>query len=205
MLELYYSSNTVEAGIDEVGRGCLAGPVYAAAVILPKDIDDSPEYEIIKDSKKLSAKKRESLTTFIKEKALAYGIGIVDSTEIDEINILQASYKAMHRALDKLSIIPDHIIVDGNRFVPYLSNEGDFVAHQCVPGGDNIYMSIAAASIIAKYHRDEYMINLAKNKDFEKYAWEKNKGYGTKEHRDAIVKFGISKFHRTTFGICKRY
>ncbi len=206
LLKLFYSDDQIEVGIDEVGRGCLCGPVYAAAVILPKTFPDDIYLEI-KDSKKLSKKKRVMLCEYIKKNALDWSVGYVKAAEIDDINILQASFKAMHNALDNLQkVIPEHIIVDGNMFKPYYNpNSEDFMTHTCVIDGDNKYLSIAAASILAKESRDEYMAKLHNKYEYlQKYGWDKNKGYATKQHRSAILEHGITKYHRQTFGICKR-
>jgi len=205
MLKFYYNEEELEVGIDEVGRGCLSGPIYAAAVIWPKYLRDE-KCAMIKDSKKLSAKKREMLVDFIKKNAIGYSIGIVTEKEIDEINILQASFKAMHLAIDGLNIIPESIIVDGDRFKPYIDKNGDFITHTCITNGDNKYMAIAAASILAKVARDNFMKDLSsKYPILQRYDWINNKGYGTKKHREAIVIYGLSPYHRKTFGICKKY
>lgn len=188
MLELKYKPNCLEAGCDEAGRGCLAGPVVAAAVILPDHFSN----ELLNDSKQLSEKQRAKLRPIIEQEALAWAVAYVDNHEIDEINILNASILAMHRALGQLSVQPEHIIVDGNRFKPYGS-----IPHLCVVKGDGKYMSIAAASILAKTHRDEYMENL--HGQFPVYNWKKNKGYPTREHRQGIADYGITDFHRTSF------
>lgn len=188
MLELKYKPNCLEAGCDEAGRGCLAGPVVAAAVILPDHFSN----ELLNDSKQLSEKQRAKLRPIIEQEALAWAVAYVDNHEIDEINILNASILAMHRALGQLSIQPEHIIVDGNRFKPYGSTP-----HLCIVKGDGKYMSIAAASILAKTHRDEYMENL--HGRFPAYNWKKNKGYPTREHRRGIADYGITDFHRTSF------
>jgi len=177
-----------EAGCDEAGRGCLAGPVFAAAVILPADFS----HPLLNDSKKLSERARELLRPIIESEAIAYCVSYSSSVEIDEINILNASILAMHRALDGLSIIPEHILVDGNRFKQYKN-----IAHTCVVGGDGEYASIAAASVLAKTYRDSYMRKLAK--EFPQYGWERNMAYPTKEHRAAIERFGLSKHHRVSF------
>ena len=178
----------IEAGCDEAGRGCLCGPVACAAVILPPDF----VCEELNDSKKLSEKKREELRPIIEEKALAWSVVMVSPQEIDEINILNASIIGMHRALENLKITPQHILVDGNRFKPFRN-----IPHTTVVKGDATYMSIAAASILAKTHRDELMAKLAE--DFPGYAWEINKGYPTKAHRRAIAEFGVTPHHRKTF------
>ena len=190
MLELKYDTTLIEAGCDEAGRGCLAGPVFAAAVILP----DSFQNDLLNDSKQLSEKQRDRLRPIIEREALAWAVASVDNHEIDEINILNASILAMHRALDQLSIRPQHIIVDGNRFKKY-----EEIPHVCVVKGDGKYMSIAAASILAKTHRDEFMYKL--HEQFPYYNWQKNKGYPTQEHRDKIKEFGITDFHRKSFNL----
>jgi ribonuclease HII len=179
-----------EAGTDEAGRGCLAGPVTAAAVILPPDFS-SP---LLKDSKILSVKQREIARIEIEKEALSYGIVHIDHIIIDDINILNASILAMHKALEKLNVKPRHILVDGNRFRPY----GD-ISHECIVKGDGKYMSIAAASILAKCARDAYMENL--HQQFPVYNWSKNKGYPTREHRIAVQQFGLSEYHRKSFKI----
>ena len=178
----------IEAGCDEAGRGCLCGPVACASVILPPDF----ECEELNDSKQLSEKKREELRILIEGNALAWSVVMVSPEEIDEINILNASITGMHRALDKLQIVPQHILVDGNRFKPYKD-----IPHTTVVKGDATYMSIAAASILAKTHRDELMKKLAV--EFPGYGWEINKGYPTKAHREAIALLGVTPCHRKTF------
>lgn len=193
MLELKYNSLVIEAGCDEAGRGCLAGPVFAAAVILP----DGFSNELLNDSKQLSEHQRAQLRPVIEREALAWAVASVDNHEIDEINILNASILAMHRALEQLSIAPQHIIVDGNRFKPYKD-----IPHLCIVKGDGKYMSIAAASILAKTHRDEYMENL--HRQFPVYNWKKNKGYPTKEHRKGIEEYGTTDYHRLSFNLLDR-
>lgn len=178
----------IEAGCDEAGRGCLAGPVVAAAVILP----DGFSNELLNDSKQLSEKQRAQLRPLIEREALAWAVAFADNHEIDRINILNASILAMHRALDQLSVRPEHIIVDGNRFKKY----GE-IPHLCIVKGDGKYMSIAAASVLAKTHRDEYMENL--HQQFPVYNWKKNKGYPTREHRQGIEQFGTTDYHRLSF------
>ena len=190
MLELKYKTNCIEAGCDEAGRGCLAGPVFAAAVILPDDFSN----EWLNDSKQLSEKQRSRLRTVIEQEALAWAVASVDNHEIDQINILNASILAMHRALDQLTVRPEHIIVDGNRFKPYSQ-----IPHLCIVKGDGKYMSIAAASILAKTHRDEYMEKL--HQQFPYYNWQKNKGYPTREHREGIARYGTTDFHRMSFNL----
>ena len=176
------------AGVDEAGRGCLAGPVFAAAVILPKNFRNS----ILTDSKQLSDKQRKELRPIIEAEAIAWAVGIVSAEEIDEINILRASFEAMHRAIKKLKIIPEHLLIDGNRFNAYKD-----IPHTCIVEGDAKYLNIAAASILAKTYRDDYMDAL--HEKFPHYHWIKNKGYGTKQHRAAIMEFGITDHHRKTF------
>lgn len=188
MLELHYDKSKIEAGCDEAGRGCLAGPVVAAAVILPKNFKN----EILTDSKILSEKKRELLRPIIEKEAIAWGVGIVSPEEIDEINILNASFLAMHRAIDKLNKTPNLLLIDGNRFNKYKKTE-----HVCIVKGDGKYLPIAAASILAKTYRDDIL--KAYHKEFPDYDWNKNKGYPTKAHRQAIRDFGTTNYHRKSF------
>jgi len=188
MLKSYMYSNLVEAGCDEAGRGCLAGPVFAAAVILPAGFS----HPLINDSKQMSAKQRYYMREIIKIHAVSYGIAMACNEEIDDLNILNASILAMHRALDNLQTIPEHIIVDGNYFAQWYS-----VPFRTIIKGDSKYQSIAAASILAKTYRDDYMNRL--HIDYPQYDWEQNKGYPTRKHREAIFKFGASTFHRKTF------
>jgi ribonuclease HII len=183
----------IEAGIDEAGRGCLAGPVFAAAVILPYNpSDDLLQY--LNDSKKLTHNRRTILRTQIEEESVAWSVAMADNHEIDKINILNASYLAMHRAIEKLDIKPQLLLVDGNRFRPFES-----INHQCIIKGDGLYYSIAAASILAKTWRDEFM--LEKHHEFPQYQWNKNKGYPTVEHRKAIYEHGASPLHRKSFNM----
>lgn len=188
MLLSHYYEGLVEAGCDEAGRGCLAGSVYAAAVILPPDYEN----ELLNDSKKLSAKKRYTLRAEIERDAVAWAVGVVTPEEIDKINILNASFLAMHRALDQLKVRPEAIIVDGNRFKPY--QELPFTT---IVKGDGKYLSIAAASILAKTYRDDYMQALAK--EYPQYDWQSNMGYPTKKHRQAISEHGVTPYHRKSF------
>ena len=188
LLKAYYKKNILEAGCDEAGRGCLAGPVVAAAVVLPPNYSNS----MLNDSKKLSEKKRSLLREQIEKDALDYAVAFIDNCEIDRINIQKASIKAMHCAVDKLRTLPEHLIIDGNRFYPYKD-----IPYQCVVKGDGKYLSIAAASILAKTYRDEFMVSLGKK--FPRYLFAKHKGYPTKEHRRAIQEFGITDHHRRTF------
>lgn len=178
----------MEAGCDEAGRGCLAGPVVAAAVILPPDFSN----DLLNDSKQLTAKQRASLRTIIESEAEAWAVAFVSPEEIDRINILQASIKAMHKAIDQLTTVPQYLLVDGNRFKPYRD-----IPHECIIKGDAKMMSIAAASILAKTHRDEYMETIAK--EFPAYGWERNKGYPTRDHRAAIAAHGTTPYHRLSF------
>lgn len=190
MLLPYLKENCVEAGCDEAGRGCLAGAVYAAAVILPPDFKN----ELLNDSKQLTGKQRYALREVIEKEAVDYAIGIVSPEEIDKINILNASFLAMHRALDALKVRPEHLLIDGNRFRKYQD-----VAHTTVVKGDGKYMSIAAASILAKTYRDDYMQRL--HEEFPVYDWNHNKGYPTRKHREAIRRYGESPYHRKTFNL----
>ena len=192
-------------GIDEAGRGPLVGPVTAAAVIwdieyVPETKDDEKLLELVKDSKKLSEKNRVRVAEFIKKHAKAYSIADVDNVTIDEINILKATYLAMHRALKALGMEFDKIYVDGNSFKPYMGNDGMFVPHTCITNGDNNLFQIAAASILAKTHRDALIKQIhEKNENYRVYSWDKNKGYGTKVHMEAIKQHGITPLHRRTF------
>lgn len=190
MLQPFFHKIKTEAGLDEAGRGCFAGPVFAAAVILPKDFS-SP---LLNDSKQLSAKQRTALRTIIEKESISYAVASVSNEEIDATNILKASFKAMHLAIDSLKIKPQLLLVDGNRFTPYPS-----LRHACIIKGDGIYASIAAASILAKTYRDEYMEQL--HLEFPAYSWNNNKGYGTAEHRLAIRENGLCKYHRKSFQI----
>lgn len=188
MLLPYLEANRIEAGCDEAGRGCLAGSVFAAAVILPPDFRNND----LNDSKQLSEKKRYALRPVIEKEAIAWAVGIVTPEEIDKINILKASFLAMHRAIDQLNVRPEHLLIDGNRFTPYPD-----IHHTTVVKGDGKYLSIAAASILAKTYRDDYMNELAK--EYPDYHWTENKGYPTKAHREAIRAIGITPYHRKTF------
>lgn len=198
-------NNEVLIGIDEAGRGPLCGCVAAVCVIWdpnfePKTKEETKLLNMIKDSKKLSAKNREKLSVFIKNNAVEYAIGTVDNIEIDKINILQATFKAMHLALDQIKTPFDRIIVDGDKFKPYIDLKGDFIPHMCIKGGDNKLLQIAAASIIAKVHRDQLITDLHNSDEkLQCYGWDKNKGYGTKIHMEALRKYGPSAYHRRTF------
>ncbi len=188
MLEAYYTKDVIEAGCDEAGRGCLAGPVFAAAVILPPDFKS----ELLNDSKQLSEKNRYALRPLIEQEAIAWGIGVVTAPEIDAINILKASFLAMHRAIEQLKVQPQALLIDGNRFTPYKE-----IPFTCMVKGDGRFLSIAAASILAKTYRDDYMLQLAE--EYPSYGRQQNKGYPTRAHREAISKHGITPYHRKTF------
>lgn len=187
-MQPYLEQGRIEAGCDEAGRGCLAGPVFAAAVILPEGYCN----ELLNDSKKLSEHRRDELRTIVERDALAWAVGVVTAEEIDHINILNASFLAMHRAIDALTVRPEHLLIDGNRFKPYRD-----IPHTCIVKGDGKMMSIAAASILAKTHRDEFMARI--HEEFPQYAWNINKGYPTKAHRAAISQYGPSPYHRKSF------
>ena len=188
MLLPYMEAGRIEAGCDEAGRGCLAGAVYAAAVILPPDFHN----EELNDSKQLSERRRYALRPIIEAEAVAWAVGVVTPEEIDRINILKASFLAMHRAIEQLRMRPEHLLIDGNRFTPYPG-----IGHTTVVKGDGKYLSIAAASVLAKTYRDDYMNRLAA--EYPEYAWDVNKGYPTRAHREAIRRYGITPYHRKTF------
>jgi len=188
MLLPFHKKHVIEAGCDEAGRGCLAGPVMAAAVILPPDY----KHALLNDSKIITKKNRVILRQEIEKEAVSWAVGVYSNTEIDKVNILNASFLAMHRAVDKLSIVPEHLIIDGNRFIQYRD-----IAHECIIKGDGKYLSIAAASILAKTYRDDYMEELAV--EFSEYGWQTNAGYPTKSHRQAIRDHGVTPHHRMSF------
>jgi ribonuclease HII len=190
MLLSRFQYEYLEAGCDEAGRGCLAGPVFAAAVILPDDF----EHNLLNDSKQLSEEIRYQLRNEIEQKAIAHAVGVVDNIEIDAINILNASFLAMHRAIEKLHLSPQFLIIDGNRFNKYQN-----IPHQCIVEGDAKYFSIAAASILAKTYRDDYMKQIAA--EHPEYDWHKNKGYPTIKHRETVMKIGYTPYHRRTFRV----
>ncbi|MBO7271270.1 MAG: ribonuclease HII [Bacteroidaceae bacterium] len=190
MLKQYQREGVIEAGCDEAGRGCLAGDVYAAAVILPPDFTN----ELLNDSKQLNESQRYQLREVIEQEAVAWAVGIVTAEEIDKINILRASILAMHRAVDALKVRPEHLLIDGNKFNPYPG-----ITHNTVVKGDATYMSIAAASILAKTYRDDYMLRIAK--EYPMYDWQSNKGYPTAKHRAAIREYGTTPYHRMTFNL----
>ncbi len=187
-MKLNYSGISLEAGTDEAGRGCLSGPVVAAAVILPENF----QHDLLNDSKQLSEKKRQELRPYIEEHALAYAVSFIHHEEVDELNVLQASITGMHRSIEQLSTQPEFIIIDGNKFKPYKE-----VPYQTIVKGDAKFMSIAAASILAKTYRDEFMEKI--HQEFPQYNWKKNKGYPTKEHRNAIREHGATPYHRKSF------
>ncbi|PZP45092.1 MAG: ribonuclease HII [Pseudopedobacter saltans] len=190
MLECFLDETRLEAGCDEAGRGCYAGPVFASAVILPKDFN----HPLLNDSKQVKEKDRNTLRTYIEQNALAFAVAMVTNEEIDQINILRASFKAMHLAINLLKIQPEFLLIDGNRFDKHPS-----ILHQCIIKGDGKFTSIAAASILAKTYRDEYMTQL--HDEYPMYNWKKNKGYGTLDHRNAIAQYGLSPYHRHSFNI----
>ena len=188
MLLPYLNKDVLEAGCDEAGRGCLAGPVFAAAVILPSDF----ECEVLNDSKQLTEKQRYALRPIIEAAALAWAVGVVSNEEIDRINILKASFLAMHRAVEQLKTTPQHLLIDGNRFNPYAG-----IPHTCVVKGDGKYLSIAAASVLAKTYRDDFMLKL--HAEYPVYNWDRNRGYPTKAHREALMRNGATPYHRMSF------
>lgn len=190
MLLSSFTPHLIEAGCDEAGRGCFAGPVFAAAVILPKNF----QHSVLTDSKQLTLKQRNELRTLIEKESVAWAVANVDQQTIDEINILNASFLAMHRAIDQLSKMPELLLIDGNRFNPYKN-----ISHQCIIKGDGLYFSIAAASILAKTYRDEYMEKI--HDEYPMYDWKKNKGYPTPHHKEAIRCNGISPYHRKSFNL----
>lgn len=187
-LKPYYRKGLIEAGCDEAGRGCLAGPVFAAAVILPPDFKNDE----LNDSKILTEKQRYRLRPIIESAAIAWGVGVVSNVEVDKINVLNAAFLAMHRAVGKLGVTPQFLIIDGNRFKPYPN-----IPHECIVKGDGKYLSIAAASVLAKTYRDDYMLQI--DKEYPQYSWSSNKGYPTADHREAIKHFGKTPYHRLSF------
>jgi len=206
MSQTHYTEDKLEAGLDEVARGCLAGPVFASAVIWPKELDNPQEHPILKDSKKLSRKQRDYLKDYIEETAIDFSVASMSNSVIDKVNILNATHMAMHEAIRTLNVEPDFLIVDGNSFPPYFSEDNELIEHKCIVKGDDKFASISAASILAKVYHDNYIDSLMEeNPDLEKYHWDTNMCYGTKEHLDAIREFGLTKHHRRSFGICKNY
>jgi ribonuclease HII len=192
VLRRFFQKELIEAGCDEAGRGCLAGPVFAAAVILPEKF----RHPLLNDSKQLTEEERYKLRPIIERKAIAWAVAMVDHEEIDRINILRASFKAMHLAIDQLTTRPGLLLIDGNRFSPYFG-----ILHQCIIEGDAKFTSIAAASVLAKTYRDDFMVKA--HAEYPQYNWHENKGYGTPAHRNGIKEHGLSPYHRKTFGICK--
>jgi ribonuclease HII len=190
MLASYFHKDFIEAGLDEAGRGCYAGPVFAAAVILPKDF----HHPLLNDSKLLQEKERDMLRPVIEKESICFSVALVDNDTIDRINILQASFTAMHLCIDQLKVIPEFLLIDGNRFRAYQN-----IPHECIIKGDGKYAAIAAASILAKTYRDEFMQKI--HADFPHYGWDTNKGYGTEIHRKAIDEFGLCSYHRKSFNI----
>ncbi len=191
-LKRYFQKGLIEAGCDEAGRGCLAGPVFAASVILPAGF----RHPLLNDSKQVTEEHRYELRPVIEQRAIAWAVAMIDHEEIDRINILKASFKAMHLAIDQLTTRPELLLIDGHIFPPYFG-----IVHECVIGGDAKYASIAAASILAKTYRDDYMMRI--HEEYPQYGWNENKGYGTASHRKQIKENGLSPYHRKTFGICK--
>tara|TARA_B100000787_G_C16194263_1_gene299624 strand:- start:2637 stop:3260 length:624 start_codon:yes stop_codon:yes gene_type:complete len=205
-MKAYYYEDEIEAGVDEVARGCLAGPVFTSAVVWPKEIDPSDTNIIVDDSKKLSSRKRLILKDYIEEFALDYSVSKLDNTVIDEINILNATHKCMHNSLDQLNIYLDHIIVDGDKFKMYTDKKNKTIPYTCVIKGDSKFVPVAAASILAKVYHDQYIEKLCdENEELDVYDWRNNMCYGTKKHIAGIHEFGITKYHRKTFGICNIY
>ena len=205
MLKIYEKKGRIEAGIDEAGRGSLIGRVYVSAVIMPNEIEED-KYLEIKDSKKLSKKKREELSEYIKEIALDYSVCYADNNKIDQKNILQATLETMHDTINSLNIEPEYLLIDGNKFIPIVNKRLEYIPYSCIKQGDNKYLSIASASILAKVEHDKHIEQICKENDnLNKYDLMNNMGYGTKKHLDAIEKYGITNLHRKTFGICKKY
>jgi ribonuclease HII len=206
-MKLFYEKNKLEAGVDEVARGCLFGRVYSSAVIWDNSENEISCHSLIKDSKKLSKRQRLIMSDFIKENAIGFGISYVDEKKIDEINILNATYLCMHQAIKNINIDIEHLIIDGNRFKPYKNDKNEIIPHTCIISGDNNYYSIACASILAKIEHDKYIYDLCDTipELNEKYGLLTNVGYGTKKHLEGIKKYGLTEFHRKTFGICKEF
>ena len=205
-MKAFYYENDIEVGIDEVARGCLAGPVYTSAVVWPKEIDPTDQNIIVKDSKTLSKRRRLILKDYIEENAIDFSVSFEDNKTIDELNILNATFKSMHNSLDKLNLDIEHILVDGNRFKKYTNSKNEVIPYTCIISGDAKYVPIACASILAKVNHDLYIEKLCdENPELDIYDWKNNMCYGTRTHMDAIQTHGISKYHRKTFGICKNY
>ena len=202
----YYDSELMEAGVDEVARGCLAGPVYSAAVIWPKEVDDIDNQPVIKDSKKLSKRRRLIVKDYIEENAIDFSVGFKDSKRIDEINILNATFEAMHEAIRNLNVEPEFLLIDGKTFKPYYTETNELIPHKCFIGGDDKYIPISCASILAKVYHDQYIEKLCdEHPEWEDYDWRGNMCYGTQKHIENIKKYGLTPYHRKTFGICREY
>jgi len=205
-MKAYYHKDEVEAGVDEVARGCMAGPVYTAAVVCPKQIDPTDQIIIVKDSKTVARRRRLILKDYIEENALDFSVSSEDNNTIDSINILNATFKSMHNSLTNLNIAIDHILVDGPIFKHYTTSNNEVIPYTCIVKGDSKYTPIACASILAKVYHDDYIEKLCdENPELEIYDWRNNMCYGTAKHIEAIYKHGISKYHRKTFGVCKEY
>jgi len=205
-MELYYSTDKLEAGIDEVARGCLAGPVYAAVVIWPKQLDETEVHFKLRDSKKLSKKRREFLKDYIEETAIDFSVASIDNRLIDKNNILNATYMAMHKAIRNLNVNPEFLLVDGDKFKLYYDNNNELIEHKCIISGDSKYASISAASILAKVYHDYYIESLLNDEpELKRYGWDTNMSYGTEKHIKGIIEYGITEYHRKSFGICSKY
>jgi ribonuclease HII len=207
-MEIFYDNDLLEAGIDEVARGTLAGPVFAAAVILPKDFEIEVDGLVVKDSKKLTRQKRDLLRGYIEENAIDFSVASVDNNQIDQLNILNATYLAMHKAIKGLNVTPEFLLVDGNNFKPYYDHDHDneLIDHMCVIKGDSKYAAIACASILAKVYHDDYIDKICdETPELNRYNWKSNMCYGTVDHLSSIKQYGITEHHRKTFGICKEY
>ena len=205
-MKQFYQEDTLEAGIDEVARGCLAGRVYSATVIWPQELDPEDEHLTIRDSKKLSPKRRQILKDYIEENAIDFSIGYEEASVVDDINIRNATFSAMHKAIKNLNVEPEFLLVDGNAFNPYYDDNNELIPHKCFIQGDAKYISIAAASILAKVYHDDYIDQLCdENPELEQYGWRTNMCYGTEEHINAIKKYGLTEHHRKTFGVCQDY
>jgi ribonuclease HII len=205
-MKAYYFKDEIEAGVDEVARGCLAGPVFTSAVVWPKEIDPSDANIIVNDSKKISRRRRMILKDYIEEYALDFSVAQIDNKIIDDINIFNATQKCMHNSLDKLNIYLDHIIVDGDKFKPYKDKTNSIIPYTCVVKGDSKFVPVASASILAKVYHDLYIEKLCdENNLLDMYDWRNNMCYGTKKHIEAIKQNGITEYHRKTFGICNIY
>ena len=205
-MKAYYHKNEIEAGVDEVARGCLAGPVYTSAVVWPKEIDPSDMNILVNDSKQLSKRKRLILKDYIEEYAIDFSVSSIDNNRIDKVNILNATYECMHKSLDNLNVYLDHILVDGNRFKIYKDKKANIIPYTCVVKGDSKYVPIACASILAKVYHDKEIEKLCdENSEFDFYDWRNNMCYGTPKHINAIKQKGLTKYHRKSFSVCNIY